>query len=410
MTLSLRGPSPDGSTSKPGEVAPQIAQALDKAGLSIPVGEIENGQKPFDSSQPGSGLAEDGSPKRAVLNSASVRDSVPSASMPLASSVIDSRSEKTPKPRKSVSFAEDTKETTGFRSQSNPRTDSRSPSETQRTIASSTNSIFDRKPGTKQRAEVSVYDEDEDRPFNPVIPDNESPEDAALRRQMIQYNLKEINPIVAELDLEEGELIPSDAEGSDDVNETSSIEEDEDQFGRTKKPVLSKGYLNEMKNLQQRLANAGPNGKFVQPSNTTKDTKPDVNAVTAKGVRFAENLDIKPPPADPQSDKSPATPESNGDAKNIPKPIHVPKVIERPYTASTSTAAAAEPDELDPVLVRQEVSTEYHRMRNRMIQKQGGFMATADDGEDGEAPVPEEPTPRKVSRFKAARLRQQGSQ
>jgi unconventional prefoldin RPB5 interactor 1 len=61
-----------------------------------------------------------------------------------------------------------------------------------------------------------------------------------------------------------------------------------------------------------------------------------------------------------------------------------------------------EPDGLDPQLLHQELATEYHRQRNRLIQKQGGFMK-----EDESEIVPfteEEGGPKKLSRFKAARL------
>ena len=63
-----------------------------------------------------------------------------------------------------------------------------------------------------------------------------------------------------------------------------------------------------------------------------------------------------------------------------------------------------EPDEFDPALLSQEVATEYHKMRNRMIQRQGGFLKN-DEDESGIVPLDEEEGgPKKVSRFKAARL------
>ena len=75
-----------------------------------------------------------------------------------------------------------------------------------------------------------------------------------------------------------------------------------------------------------------------------------------------------------------------------------PQVIERDVPLGTAT----QPDDLDPQLLQQEVATEYHRMRNRMIQRQGGFLK-----EDESEIVPlteEEGGPKKMSRFKAARL------
>ena len=76
-----------------------------------------------------------------------------------------------------------------------------------------------------------------------------------------------------------------------------------------------------------------------------------------------------------------------------------PTVVEREIPLHT---AMADPDELDPQLLHQEVATEYHKIRNRMVQKQGGFLQ-----EDESEIVPfteEEGGPKKISRFKAARL------
>ena len=75
-----------------------------------------------------------------------------------------------------------------------------------------------------------------------------------------------------------------------------------------------------------------------------------------------------------------------------------PAIVERDVPLDS----AQEPDDLEPHLVHQEVATEYHKMRNRMIQRQGGFAR----GDESEI-VPfteEEGGPKKMSRFKAARL------
>ena len=66
--------------------------------------------------------------------------------------------------------------------------------------------------------------------------------------------------------------------------------------------------------------------------------------------------------------------------------------------------APTEPDDFDPAILQQEIRTEYYRTRNRMIQKQGGFMKN-DEEENGIIPFSEEEGgPKKMSRFKAARL------
>lgn len=77
-------------------------------------------------------------------------------------------------------------------------------------------------------------------------------------------------------------------------------------------------------------------------------------------------------------------------------------VVERPVIEDR----VSPPDDtgLDPVVFSQEVAAEYHRIRNRLIQKQGGFMPSEAETEE---PLVEEINGRtkKVSRFKAARLK-----
>ncbi|KAI2620451.1 Prefoldin subunit-domain-containing protein [Hypoxylon sp. NC1633] len=63
---------------------------------------------------------------------------------------------------------------------------------------------------------------------------------------------------------------------------------------------------------------------------------------------------------------------------------------------------AKEPDEFDADLLKRQASEEYHVMRNRFVHRQGGFLR------EDERPVrpldEDEGGPRRVSRFKAARL------
>lgn len=68
-------------------------------------------------------------------------------------------------------------------------------------------------------------------------------------------------------------------------------------------------------------------------------------------------------------------------------------------------SGAPEPDEFDAALLHQEAAVEYHRMRNRMIQKQGGFVAEKEEAI--EYPEDEDTGGKRVSRFKAARLGRQ---
>ncbi|KAH3218991.1 hypothetical protein KXV86_009210, partial [Aspergillus fumigatus] len=75
-------------------------------------------------------------------------------------------------------------------------------------------------------------------------------------------------------------------------------------------------------------------------------------------------------------------------------------LVER--TVSEGAAVAPEPDELDEQLHRKEIATEFYRMRNRKIQQNGGFL----DDEPEMVPIDTDEAPKRVSKFKAARMRQ----
>ncbi len=350
---------------------------------------------------------------------------------------------------------------------------------------------------------------------SPVIPVNESPEDAAIRRLMLEYSMNEVGAVVAEIELDEGDDLPSDASHIDDEgganSDASSTEEDEDEYGRTKRRVLDDAYFEEMRALEMKLnatviQNIGPHGHEVAspirekvgsstPGNGSSEdpTNPSSKGSMSKVVRFAEELDVQnapskdskisvdgcistpfkeniiersasaggsvEPAAAPKKKisrfKSARTggptisspniesnvpvadsiPDRNSPQKNTLPPLtsnkyhlpndtaftaphgtrqvptgpvnrtHAANVMERPYSPTADPSTAVDPDELDPVLLHQQVAIEYHRMHNRMIHRQGGFLAT--DEEKAEVPLIEgEGGAPKISRFKAARLTQ----
>ena len=329
---------------------------------------------------------------------------------------------------------------------------------------------------------------------DPVMPADDSPEDAALREDMIRYNKEtmeyEMAPIVAELNLEEGSDIDTD-EYSDFYDDDDEDDDDEDQWGRSTNAVVDDDWKRQMLELKERLSRQAfgaekpsaddEDGDGVEgigriairhekpPSSEQlleegdKTQKPMIpstndNGNGKKGVRFAPTLDIAeepappPPPAsaqaapvtkavvDPLSDvmersggTTGATPNPNKKLSRfrkerahggggVPTFQGIPLVPEQPSeqdqkfapsgpegrTLATSvlehepSQQVREPDELDASLVQQQVAEEYHRARNRLIHKQGGFLR-----EDERAVRPleeEEGGPRRVSRFKAARL------
>ncbi|KAB8302131.1 hypothetical protein EYC80_005579 [Monilinia laxa] len=344
-----------------------------------------------------------------------------------------------------------------------------------------------------------------------IIPTDESPEDAALRRDMLQYGMSEVGSVVAEINLEDG----SDWE-SEDYADDSDSDDDEDQFGKSTRPVMDEELHQRMIELEEKLGlrmmeNVGKNaddygmvqegiGRISINGEDTKDAGKGILTASVKGklkhsesvksstsddsskksVRFAEELDISPAPEKPIASSSktetktapvgdiverkapsqstptppvqkkasrfktsrapinnstnsvstgtpvtthhsslrlfpatPATPKpfsqpiAFAPAIENPRPVPTgpanrtlaPNVIERDVAPNTNAAA---PDEFDPQLLHQEVATEYHRMRNKMIGKQGGFLK---EEESEIMPLTEEEGgPKKVSRFKAARL------
>jgi unconventional prefoldin RPB5 interactor 1 len=303
----------------------------------------------------------------------------------------------------------------------------------------------------------------------PVIPADESPEDAALRREMLQYGMSEVGAVVAELDLEDD----SDWTDEQDYDETST--DDEDEFGRSRGRVVDEEIRQQMIKLEQRLGvrmmeNIGKKasdydvvregiGRVTingQETATASEDEPAAAAAESlrkdssttsfkKSVRFSEELDISPAPkpataATPEARRktapvndivertapaqSSASPQQNKKVSRFKSARTAPPLEFSPAEDQTRTVPTgpegttlapvvvereipqdsfpAEPDELDPHLLHQEVATEYHKMRNTMIHRQGGFMK-----EEESEIVPfteEEGGPKKMSRFKAARL------
>jgi unconventional prefoldin RPB5 interactor 1 len=319
---------------------------------------------------------------------------------------------------------------------------------------------------------MSAAKEQEVKPSSPpVIPADESPEDAALRREMLQYGMSEVSAVVAELDLEDD----SDWTDEDDYDQDETSTDDEDEFGRSRGRVVDDEIRQQMIELEQRLGvrmmeNIGnkasdydvvregigrvtinseepPAASEGEPITTSKKSsqKDSSTSSAKKSVRFSEELDISPAPkaiasstsagrrktapvndiieriapaqssapsqqkrktsrfksarAAPPLEFSPAEDQSRTVPTGPEGTTLAPMVIERDIPTDS---VPAEPDELDPHLLHQEVATEYHKMRNTMIQRQGGF--TKEEESEIVPFTEEEGGPKKMSRFKAARL------
>lgn len=142
-------------------------------------------------------------------------------------------------------------------------------------------------------------------------------------------------------------------------------------------------------------------------------TPPTPPSTTFKAL-VASNIVERPVP---KSSPPLAVTQHNGSIVSIVEkpplpsyPAGVAIIESNPYTPSpsietNSSTIAMEPDGLDASLLQQQVATEYHRMRNRMIQRQGGFLASAEEESlGGVVTLDDGGGGKKVSRFKAARL------
>jgi len=351
-----------------------------------------------------------------------------------------------------------------------------------------------------------------DFPTNP----NDNEEDAALRREMLEYARGEIGPIVAQLELEEGASDISYDEDEDQFSldselddESGEEDESEDEYGQTKSPAISNRYRRKMEQLEQKLGlkgmkNLGPEpdvpvevaedlkkpppaeaarkaaikradaAAMASSKNTKTSDLERQPAKKSKKVSFANDLDIAeetdfqpqskaqdklpktapPPPvsgsviernpsttgtdssaysttqpqkvsrfkaareATPQTPlfQSPETnvlsvPPKNAESAPQTNKIMSPAIIERPDPPNSGKAPAPDSYDFDEALHKQEIASEYYKSRNRMIQRQGGFIR---EGEDENYDEPTAPLPvvdeetgkvKKISRFKAARLR-----
>ncbi|EED16484.1 conserved hypothetical protein [Talaromyces stipitatus ATCC 10500] len=167
------------------------------------------------------------------------------------------------------------------------------------------------------------FDDSDSEP--PVLEVNESPEDAKLRREMLEYSFHEVGRVVAELELDED---GSEISVDDDYDDDDDYEEEEDEYGRTTTPVLTEEYHRQMKELEERLKaggyiNLGPAANIATEAKETAEAashggvlkvtaierdaddnissggKKDEPKKPKKKVAFAQELDIAPESTQP---------------------------------------------------------------------------------------------------------------
>ncbi|KAG5298137.1 prefoldin superfamily domain-containing protein [Histoplasma ohiense] len=142
---------------------------------------------------------------------------------------------------------------------------------------------------------------------------DESPEDAALRREMLQYGLEEVGAVVAELELDE-----SGSEFSiedEDYVISDEDDEEEDEYGRSTRRMIDDDYRRQMMELEKKLnarslENVGPDTS-VLPLDVRKELDSPIARENIpndadseapkqkKKVAFADALDIAPQPNSP---------------------------------------------------------------------------------------------------------------
>ncbi|KAI4731323.1 hypothetical protein E4T49_00847 [Aureobasidium sp. EXF-10728] len=323
---------------------------------------------------------------------------------------------------------------------------------------------------------IELDDDDDIIGTQTVIPEDESPEDARLRREMLQYNLNEVGQVVAELDLDENLSEFEDDDDYFDDDYDSELSEEEDEHGRSIRPGVSKSYRDQMQELEKQLrsrviGNLGPNLGEVDPvydpeglrrlvvrgeegasdgnikpaiSKGKEAVKPDASA--KKGVRFSEELDVQEAPKGSEapvtskprtapiadiveraSSRAQATAEPTKPTKvsrfkqnraaasepTQPEPasnqvsdsVISDKIVEKPATPSSTARAPEQVDELDPELQQRQLASEYYRLRNNIIRQQGGFKETEEEKDDPLMEQFPDGKLKKVSRFKAARMK-----
>ncbi|KAF2635643.1 hypothetical protein P280DRAFT_473733 [Massarina eburnea CBS 473.64] len=435
------------SLTQPGKVAPELMEALRKAGLH----QDEQGKS-----------APKASSKKSALSSSSASKSPLPASKPtptagaskskkkssLSETKIEPKVSKSPR-KKSVAFADDVEVKT-FEKPSALKEDLKG---------------WNLKPGSR----VYELEDDEETFTKHVIPVDENADEAQLRRDMINYGLEEAGQVVAEMDL--GNLDEFD-DDDDDEDYDSDEDEDEDEHGRSTRPIVTEEYRQQMMELENKLnarmvENVGPRPDLHPLADVADDVRslrirddeefdksigPSEPDAKKKDVRFAETADesetagvpAKPsgPPVPtisdtivertgpaPQAPSAPSKPakvsrfKSNMNSASQPSQMLPTPPVPEPPPAPTGpqgqtlantviehTPQSSEPqapDDHDPIQLNREIHTEYHKMRNKMIQEQGGFKETE---EEKDSPLMEERDgkPKKVSRFMAARLKAEG--
>ncbi|KAL1976660.1 hypothetical protein VTN31DRAFT_2942 [Thermomyces dupontii] len=237
---------------------------------------------------------------------------------------------------------------------------------------------------------TTAADSDDDEP--PVTEIEESEEDAKLRREMLQYSFREVGAVVAELEMDEDASSFTISDEEDYADYGSDEDEEEDEYGRSTRPIVTEEIHRKMRELEEKLnaqglINIGRNPRNL-PADLQKDLEPDQqdeqkDKPTAeepaaskpaadkptedekkKKVSFAPELDIAPDPPKPKAEKlrrAPVQPEvspvadaivertqptQKGSEENLVS-APAPKKVSR-FKSARSTGSPAPPRTTEP--------------------------------------------------------------
>ncbi|OKL56374.1 hypothetical protein UA08_08271 [Talaromyces atroroseus] len=237
-------------------------------------------------------------------------------------------------------------------------------------------------------AETNAENSDDSDSEAPLAEVDESPEDAKLRREMLEYSFHEVGKVVAELEMdEEGSDVSYDDDDDDDYDDEYEDEE-EDEYGRTTSSVLTEEYHQQMKELEEKLkaggfVNLGPARNMS--AETIRTTEAEAEAASAptsqagvlrvtiekdtnketigggdkknkpkKKVAFAEELDIAPEKSATTTPPASSKPKSERKI-DVVKPDIAPlseSIVER----STTTKSGPTKDTTGPASVKKKAS------------------------------------------------------
>ncbi|KAL4796765.1 Prefoldin subunit-domain-containing protein [Aspergillus venezuelensis] len=188
----------------------------------------------------------------------------------------------------------------------------------------------------------------------------------------------------------------------------------------TEVPVLSDSIVERTQSVEKDSTASAPAPKKTSRFKTARGmagTIADTNSTASssgstQGSKTSERraTQLGPTPSMPLFPARPAEPKpfsqpitditekSPAPAKNNDK-ILADKLVERDI--SEGSATAPEPDELDEELHRKEIASEFFQMRSRMAKQNGGSL---DEKEPEMVPVQPEEAPKRISKFRAARM------